>query len=159
MDDAALGIELMEALALDWLHGHATPITLHTFAHARGRPVADVRRATVSLQLAGAARFHPTPSPYTQQDVAMVLSRHGQCVWVQTRAELAFPGTHAQLTALRQVLQGRPGGTEDEVAQQLHLTRGWARQLIMMLRALDQVYAAVDAHGQFIDLRLREPKT
>ncbi|WP_295818859.1 hypothetical protein [uncultured Deinococcus sp.] len=160
MKDSALSVELLDALALDWLYGHHTPVTLQTFAHDRGRPVADVRHVLLELQLADTVMLRPMrTSPPELQDITIVLTRRGQCAWVKERAEQALPGVHAQLQAARQVLRRHPGVSEDAVAQHLALSSLQVRQVVLMLRCLHDVHAALDAQGRFTDLRLREPKT
>ena len=76
MKDSALSVELIEALALDWLDGHHTPITLQTFAHDHGRPVADVRHILQKIQLADTVMLRPSgASPPEPQDITVVLAR------------------------------------------------------------------------------------
>lgn len=156
MKDAALADALIEALALDWLHGHRTPITLRSFARVRKRPVTDVRRVVLQLQHAGTVTLHPVRAAPERPDVGIVLTRDGQCTWVEARAAQVLPDVHAQVPAARQLLRDRPGISEEVVAQELALDRQQAHQVVLMLRCLDGVHAALDVHGQFTALRLRE---
>ncbi|GHF61439.1 DNA-binding MarR family transcriptional regulator [Deinococcus metalli] len=144
---------IMDELALAWLQvpGHAfVPWAL---AEAQGVNVLSVGRALVELREAGSVLL------YRQEGDAMlvsvVLTPQGQAEWINDRAESCLPGVRVQQRLMYQLLQRQEHVSAATLEAFLGLPALRVRQLVLIMRSLGSVQAAVDAAGHFTEIRVR----
>lgn len=159
MNHQAVCTAITDDLALTWLHTQDAAFEVLAFAKHHSLRVRQVTGALVALERTGVVVQHriyyPGPFVSGRPLLGVVLTRRGQCGWIHGRAAVLLPDSLSQLEAVKYLLRGGRSVSAQELEVQLTITRLRAHQLVLMLRALDVVHAAVDATGHFTDIRLR----
>ncbi|GHF65002.1 hypothetical protein HNQ07_004648 [Deinococcus metalli] len=144
---------IMDELALAWLQvpGHA--FVSWALAEAHGLNVLSVGRALVELREAGSVLLYRPDGDAML--VSVVLTPQGQVAWIHDRAESCLPGVRAQQRLVYQFLQQQEPISAATLEASLGLPALRVHQLVLIMRSLGSVQAAVDAAGHFTKIRGR----
>ena len=147
MDRPTLKQTVVDELALTWLQvpGHA--FALSTFAWAQGMMALELERVLLELEREGAVRvqYHGLGV----RPVTVVLTQEGRVGWIHGRSATLLPGSDQQLLELTAWLQRSGPVSEHDIDRKLWVSPVRAHQLVLMLRGLGRVRAAVGADGRF----------
>ncbi|MFC3833462.1 hypothetical protein [Deinococcus rufus] len=153
MDRQTLAQAVVDDLALTWLQvpGHA--FSLSGFARARGLTSAEVERAVLGLAREGVVRVQYARSALTL--TAVVLTHAAQERWIHDRSAALLPGSERQLLRVTTWLHRVGPVAEQDIVRKLGVLPSRAHQLVVMLRCLGRVQAAVGVGGRFEEVRCR----
>lgn len=155
MKSSELRAAIVEELALSWLQvpGHA--FVSWQFADVHGLNALELNRALMDLREAGWILLNQWEG--TVLPGGVVLTAQGQVAWIHDRAESRLPGVRAQQRLVFQFLQRHQPVSAGTLETRLGLP-GWrVHQLVLIMRSLGSVQAAVDDRGQFTEIQVLRP--
>ncbi|THF85594.1 hypothetical protein E7T09_16735 [Deinococcus sp. KSM4-11] len=142
---------ITDELALTWLQVPGHTFSPVAFARTQGVSAVDVGRALLRLQDAGHVLLSRSAGV---SGVTAVLTPFGQRDWVSGLAASSLAGSRAQMRQAYQFVQAAQPVTAQDVQEHLALPAERVHQLLLMLRSLGSIQAAVDAEGRFTDVRV-----
>lgn len=144
---------LLDELALTCLQVPNHAFSLPDFIRAQGMLGVEVERVVLELAQDGLIRLQYAGPD--QQPTGARLTHDGLVHWLYRRSATLLPGAEEQLQVLRGYLQRSGPVSAQDIEQRLSVPPLRAHQLVILMRSLGQVQAAVDAAGQFTAIRWR----
>lgn len=153
MDVQTLKQTVVDELALTWLQVPGHVFVLPGFAWTRGVMALEVERVLLEMEREGVVRLQY--AAHGGRPAGVVLTPDGQVSWIHGRSATLLLGADEQLLELTVWLPHAGLVSERDIDRRLWVTPLRAHQLVLMLRCLGRVHAAVGVDGRFEGVRWR----
>ena len=153
MNRGVLQQTIIDELALTQLQEPGHAFSLPDFVWLQGMLGVEVERVVRALERDGTVRVQYAGAGMIP--VAVRLTQDGLAHWIDSRSATLLPGSQEQLQVLKAYVQRSGPVSTQDIEHSLSVPPLRAHQLVVLLRSLGLVSAAVDAAGQFTAIRWR----